>query len=296
MSGLTFQDFSAGWHTHSVPPIRISVTAPRTALVGDWAAFSAYLAGCPGVSTAGSAWLDGLDARQAVVSGALGLCRRDHVLPENERVAEWLVDYLALGGSSEGAARKQVREVLSDLGLSYLARKVIGTLSAPERYSTRVALALITRPRFALLPAPDAVGPYDSYWIGLWERAAALTSIAVEFVGEPNFELHRWCGHSVVLDAAGQVLTAPFLQAVENCRRYRLQLPAGVGFDAAALEQELKRRGITCDTPASLGAAGSPLHLTLPSAGATDLVLEATLAAGCTLSQLSPLFFARRAG
>jgi len=278
---------------------RLDVTssAPRLALLGDWSALFRLLAG-EAQLTAGSLLVAGQPVPRAVERGAIGVMRKDPVLPASWSAEELLSRSAELCGVPRKSAAKSAFQTLEQLGLVELSARRLAHLGLAERRALLVAHAALTEPLVLCLEEPLA---------GLDSHGEHAVSAVIERAS---------AGRRLVVAVGDPEATATVRRLVQTCEE-RLGLAAGVAVSVPersngvsrvtatvcknhqAFAAALAARGLSAHPTHEAGVLGS---LTSPVAGpcwrylvelssdSTAPVLDAALEADAGLVELIPLF------
>lgn len=106
--------------------------------------------------TSGEAHVGGfsiLDDMESVHS-SMGLCPQFDVLYNDLTVKEHLLFYARLRGVPLNEEKKQVLQLINDVGLTLQANQKAGTLSGGMKRRLSIAIALIGNPKIVLLDEP----------------------------------------------------------------------------------------------------------------------------------------------
>ncbi|HEY6558663.1 MAG TPA: hypothetical protein VI072_15375 [Polyangiaceae bacterium] len=266
----------------------------QVGLVGAWEPLFLYLTGRAELA-GGSCQLLGMDARDAVQSGAAGVACHDPPLPPQWSALEYVQRSAELAGVSASHARASAQSCLSDLGVDNLAARRLSSLTPAERRVLGIVQATATRPAALVLDAPlaDLDEPGQELVAYVLQRAAAERRLLCSARRIPAAGSERG-----LIDALQQVLI------LENGRLLAAGSPSELfGKSAvyrvsaigggALFRGELERRGCRVFS-LSLGQVGgdgesSRLLVRLPDGTSADAILDAALAAEAGIIEMIPV-------
>ena len=219
--------------------------------------------------------LEGLLPESPDLLGRVSILPQDALFDRNLSILDQLVFYRRLQGGSRRAARDEVADALTRVGLGSYLERGVSVLSHGMAKRLGIAQAFLGSPELIFLDEPTAgLDPRNAKRIR--EVIDDLSQHSTVVVSSHNlFELEDLCDHVGILDR-GQVKAVGTLEAIMSDRR-RIELE----FATALTEEDLDAyRSISTVAAAEL-IAGRRYHLNLSDsadpAEAIAEVLELTL-------------------
>jgi ABC-type multidrug transport system ATPase subunit len=273
----------------------------RVGLIGDWGLLFRALSGEASVAS-GAARIFGFELRAALAENALGVARCDPELPQSFSVREYLEHAARLSHGSRARAQSDARRTLADFGLAELNQKKLGELRSYQRRALGIALAAVTSPAVLCLESPlrDLDAASADYVARLClhasERSRVILSCATPTTPSPERALLDQCQELFAI-AQGTLLAHGAPEALFSATSRYLVTLSGTRYEEFA--HTLGETGCELTqqpSPAVLNAFVSRdaqltrYMLELPTAGSTDLVLDAALHSGMIVLELEPIW------
>jgi len=194
----------------------------------------------------------------------LGYMPEHDCLPLDQSAADVVATLGELSGLPARAARQRASEVLDLVGLDEARFRPVGGFSTGMRQRVKLAQALVADPELALLDEPtaglDPTGREEM--LALVGRLASF-GISVLLATHLLDDVARVCDHVLMLDAGRLVLAGPTETLLHQTGKLIVEVNAGVGRLARALEE----RGLRVERDGPFGADGE--------AGAIDVAVGA---------------------
>ncbi|KAG7487527.1 hypothetical protein MATL_G00024490 [Megalops atlanticus] len=132
--------------------------------------------------TSGTAYINGKDIRTDMdtIRQSLGMCPQHNILFHHLTVAEHILFYSLLKGRTQSEARREVENMLEDLGLPHKRNDEAQTLSGGMQRKLSVAMAFVGGAKVVILDEPTSgVDPYSrrSIWDLLLKYRSGRTVI-----------------------------------------------------------------------------------------------------------------------
>ncbi len=279
----------------------LRTSGPKIALVGDVGALLSLLTNVPlgaasralsaspeagdseGIATVASGTFRflGADVAEAEHSTLVGSVPLDPPLPGDITASEYVVWSARLAGLGRAAA-SSAQDALERVGLGKAAKRLLATLSLPERRALLFAHALVGSPRAIVAdnPLADLEGAAAAFVLAAFEAATEDRSVVVSMSrttpGTPEGQIAAQSSDLVFISRGELVLAGPPAQIVSTTRLYGLTVRS----NAEALRNELLLRGIEL--------RGGPLRFSasLPEGRDTRDILAAAVAARSAVVEL----------
>jgi ABC-type Na+ transport system ATPase subunit NatA len=263
----------------------------RLGLVGAAQGLFELLAGRATLS-AGRVLIEGIDGREAVLRGHVGLCRSRPEAPARLTSLDVLTHSASLLGMSFGDARRRARQKLHELGLDGLGGRVFQALTLGERRLVWLTHALLSDPTTLCVELPFA------------ELDAQASSVVREAIDRASRErrLIVWLDSAVEASSGSQFALDDVLVLERNAPTARRQASMAsahrytvvVGANTTTLLELLDAAGcqIEVASPTTLGDApllgATKLVVTLPYDAESTVILEASVKAEAPVLELVP--------
>jgi len=260
----------------------------RLVLVGAWGPFFRLL-GAQLALGAGSVRILGIDARDAVASGKVGLMLADAPLPPAWTLREVLRHGAGLLGLSWRVAAERAAAAAGELGLAELLPKVLSRLDAAERRAAGIAFASLGEP--LALALEDPLGGLEPsgqrYVAAVLERAIAARPVLLSVAEVPGSAVEdafvQASDELLFLGAPGLVARGTPLELMAAATTYRIVVLR----HADVLLNRLSEAGYEVRRVMADEMAALVVRDVL--ARGTEPLLEAALSADAPLVELVPL-------
>lgn len=278
--------------------LSVTTTGNQVGLVGNFQPLFQLLAGRARV-VSGAVRIRGRDPRAAVRECKLGLALADAVLPDAWTALEYLAQSAELAGLRRGEARPAARSALGALGLPHLEARRLATLTLAEKRALLIA--------HTTLGAPDAIA-LEAPLEGLDSRGAELVVEAIHRAGASRGVLasvpapQPLGAERALLDRMDEVLVleAGLLVAhgsAADALRADTRCALTVTRRGSELVARLTETGYAARLlPGTEGRTHARLIVEISAGQSTDELLDAALAVGAPVVELTPMAAARGDG
>nr|XP_020447202.1 retinal-specific ATP-binding cassette transporter [Monopterus albus] len=192
--------------------------------------------------TSGTAYINGRDIRtdMDIIRSSMGTCPQYNILFKHLTVAEHILFYSLLKGRTEAEAKREVEDMLIDLGLPHRRNAEAQNLSGGMQRKLSVAMAFVGGSKVIILDEPTSgVDPYSrrSIWdLLLKYRAGHTVILSTHHMDEADLLSDR-----IAIISKGQLHCCGSPLFLKNC--------FGVGFYLTLVRRikDLRKRETDCD-------------------------------------------------
>src|SRR4249920_3413705 len=162
--------------------------------------------------TSGSATVAGFDVfrQQEKIKASIGYMSQKFSLYENLTVSENIQFYGGVYGLSRSEIKKRGEEMISTLGLTHNAKKLVGELPLGWKQKLAFSVAIFHRPKIVFLDEPTGgVDPVTrrQFWDLIYEAAANGITV---FVTTHYMDEAEYCNRvSIMVDGVVEALDSP---------------------------------------------------------------------------------------